>query len=102
MRRSRQCRRSEPRHVHRQGAAGVRVWTEPVAGAALQATNGCAVATYLAAAISALDTTFVGPGIVDGATRFTETERDGPAMVLVFEFDADCSCLQYTGEPVPA
>ena len=70
--------------------------------AALQATNGSAIATDLAEAISALDTTYVGPGIVEGATRFSDTDRDGPAMVRVFEFDDSCSCLQYTGEPVPA
>jgi hypothetical protein len=69
---------------------------------ALKATNGSAVATDLADAVSGLGTTFLAPGLVESATRFSETGRDGPAMVRVFEFDPSCSCLQYSGDPQAA
>jgi len=70
--------------------------------AGLQASNGSAVATDLSAAIAGLGTSFTAPGIVEGATRFSETEHDGPAKAQEFGYDTTCSCLQYIGAALEA
>ena len=68
--------------------------------AALQGSNGSAEATDLAAAIADLGTSFVGPGVIDGATRFSDTEHDAPAKAQEFSFDDSCGCLKYSGSSV--
>lgn len=68
--------------------------------AALQGSGGNANGSALIAAVEALGTSYVSPGIVEGSTFFGSSRRDGPAAVAPFAYLAACRCLTYTGHPV--
>ena len=69
-------------------------------GAALHGSGGNANGQALMAAVEALGSAFVAPGIVNGRTHFGPERRDGPAAVAPFAFVASCHCLQYTDLPL--
>lgn len=68
--------------------------------AALQGSGGNVHGSALIAAVEALGTSYVSPGIVEGSTFFGSSRRDGPAAVAPFAYLAACRCLSYTGYPV--
>jgi hypothetical protein len=68
----------------------------------LQVSAGEAASRTLVAAIASLGTSFVAPGLVDGATRFTQIDHDGPNRVRPFSFQKECTCLRYVGPSTPA
>lgn len=65
--------------------------------AALKQTGGSAETANLMAAVASLGTSFAAPGLVDDATRYSSTFRDGPERVREFAFAASCTCIRYTG-----
>jgi hypothetical protein len=66
-------------------------------GASLQGSAGNAHGSALMAAVDALGSSFVAPGIVEGRTFFGPSRRDGPAAVAPFAYVAACNCMNYTG-----
>jgi ABC-type branched-subunit amino acid transport system substrate-binding protein len=54
-------------------------------------------AGHVVSAIEALGTSWHGASMVDGATRFSASDRDGPADYRVFGWAKSCSCFAYTG-----
>jgi hypothetical protein len=71
-------------------------------GAALQRSDGNASGSALMAAVKALSTSFLSPGIVEESTLFGQSRRDGPAAVAPFAYVEGCQCLSYTGRAMSA
>jgi ABC-type branched-subunit amino acid transport system substrate-binding protein len=67
--------------------------------AALKSTHGNGGVTALASAIDSLGSRFAAPGVVAGATFYSQTNHDGPTMVQVFGFVPGCTCIRYSGTP---
>jgi hypothetical protein len=65
--------------------------------AALRGSAGSTSA--LRQAVDALGTSFRGPGLVGGATRFGPQRYDGPELFRAFGFVPGCTCLRYSGTP---
>jgi hypothetical protein len=65
--------------------------------ATLLKSGANAQGSALMAAVGALGTSFVAPGIVEGRTSFGPSRRDGPAVAAPFGYVADYCCLKYTG-----
>jgi hypothetical protein len=65
--------------------------------AALRKSGANAQGSALMAAVGALGTSFVSPGIVEGRTSFGPSRRDGAGAVAPFGYVAACRCLKYTG-----
>lgn len=65
--------------------------------AALQQTRGAAGTADLMKAVASMGSRFAAPGLVDDATRYSSTFRDGPERVREFSYVAACTCMRYLG-----
>jgi hypothetical protein len=70
--------------------------------AALRASGGDGTTAALSSAVASLGSAFAAPGVLRGATYYTPSRHDGPALAQVFGFTPGCSCLRYSSSPFAA